>query len=197
MTPGISNYELLNNVPPNVSLQRSGNVVPDTQLSPGFSPNLLQQQLSPNQRAPFSPQSNQINYQTFNTNTGQRLSPQQQVQQVQQQQQQMAFQSGTSTNSSQLSPRQHTQVCILKIVQMRDIDLSILVFFCLTPVTVHSGQSKCSAATNTTNSTSNAATNTMESIWFTIAIVTIDGATTTKSNAECTITGKWRVLKLV
>lgn len=68
----MSNYELLNNVPPNVSLQRSSNVVPDTQLSPGFSPNLLQQQLSPNQRAPFSPQSNQsIGYQSFNSNTGQ------------------------------------------------------------------------------------------------------------------------------
>lgn len=107
MNPGMSNYELLNNVPPNVSLQRSGNVVPDTQVvSPGFSPNLLQQQLSPNQRAPFSPQSNQINYQAFNTNTGQRLSPQQQ-------QQQMAFQSGTNANNSQLSPRQHPQVRIL------------------------------------------------------------------------------------
>lgn len=72
MSPGMSNYELLNNVPPNVSLQqRSANVVPDTQLSPGFSPNLLQQQLSPNQRAPFSPQSNQsIGYQSFNANTG-------------------------------------------------------------------------------------------------------------------------------
>lgn len=55
----MSNYELLNNVPPNVSLQRSTNAVADTQLSPGFSPNLLQQQLSPNQRAPFSPQPNQ------------------------------------------------------------------------------------------------------------------------------------------
>lgn len=72
MSSGMSNYELLNNVPPNVSLQRSSNVVPDTQLSPGFSPNLLQQQLSPNQRAPFSPQSNQsIGYQSFNSNTGQ------------------------------------------------------------------------------------------------------------------------------
>lgn len=72
MNSGMSNYELLNNVPPNVSLQRSSNVVPDTQLSPGFSPNLLQQQLSPNQRAPFSPQSNQsIGYQSFSSNTGQ------------------------------------------------------------------------------------------------------------------------------
>lgn len=73
LSSGMSNYELLNNVPPNVSLQRSSNVVPDTQLSPGFSPNLLQQQLSPNQRAPFSPQSNQNigGYQSFNANTGQ------------------------------------------------------------------------------------------------------------------------------
>lgn len=72
MTSGMSNFELMNNVPPNVSLQRSSNVVPDTQLSPGFSPNLLQQQLSPNQRAPFSPQSNpSIGYQSFNVNTGQ------------------------------------------------------------------------------------------------------------------------------
>lgn len=72
LNSGMSNYELLNNVPPNVSLQRSTNVVSDTQLSPGFSPNLLQQQLSPNQRAPFSPQSNQsIGYQSFNTNNGQ------------------------------------------------------------------------------------------------------------------------------
>lgn len=72
MNTGMSNYELLNNVPPNVSLQRSANVVPDTQLSPGFSPNLLQQQLSPQQRAPFSPQSNQnIGYQSFNTTPGQ------------------------------------------------------------------------------------------------------------------------------
>lgn len=61
LNPGMSNYELLNNVPPNVSLQRSTNVAPESQLSPGFSPNLMQQQLSPNQRAPFSPQSNQGN----------------------------------------------------------------------------------------------------------------------------------------
>lgn len=59
LNAGMSNYELLNNVPPNVSLQRSTNVAPESQLSPGFSPNLMQQQLSPNQRAPFSPQSNQ------------------------------------------------------------------------------------------------------------------------------------------
>lgn len=59
LNAGMSNYELLNNVPPNVSLQRSTNVAAESQLSPGFSPNLMQQQLSPNQRAPFSPQSNQ------------------------------------------------------------------------------------------------------------------------------------------
>lgn len=59
LNAGISNYDsLLNNVPPNVSLQRSNNALPDSQLSPGFSPNMIQQQLSPNQRAPFSPQSN-------------------------------------------------------------------------------------------------------------------------------------------
>lgn len=85
----MSNYDLLNNVPPNVSLQRSTNV-PETQLSPGFSPNLLQSQLSPNQRAPFSPQSNQVGYQTFN------------AAQNQTQQQQLAFQTASNTNS----PRQ-------------------------------------------------------------------------------------------
>lgn len=57
---GISNYEsLLNNVPPNVSLQRSTNVVADSQLSPSYTQSMMQQQLSPSQRgAPFSPQSN-------------------------------------------------------------------------------------------------------------------------------------------
>lgn len=57
---GISSYEsLLNNVPPNVSLQRSSSVVNDSQLSPGFNQNMIQQQLSPSPRgAPFSPQSN-------------------------------------------------------------------------------------------------------------------------------------------
>lgn len=55
---GISNYKsLLNNVPPNVSLQRSSNAVPDSQLSPGFTQSMIQ--LSPNQqRAQFSPQPN-------------------------------------------------------------------------------------------------------------------------------------------
>lgn len=49
---------LLNNtVAPNVSLTRANSVVPDSQLSPGFSPSqLMQQQLSPNQRTQLSPQ---------------------------------------------------------------------------------------------------------------------------------------------
>lgn len=121
---GISSYEsLLNNVPPNVSLQRSSNAAPDSQLSPGFNQNMIQQQLSPSQRgAPFSPQSNSgkpqeiclvFNQQIVTTfrskgfptfgNTGQtRLSPQQQ---------QIAFQSGTNNaiSNSQLSPRQPPQ----------------------------------------------------------------------------------------
>lgn len=54
---------LLNNtIAPNVSLTRSGIVVPDSQLSPNFQPTLMQQQLSPSQQrvaAPFSPQPNQ------------------------------------------------------------------------------------------------------------------------------------------
>lgn len=108
----MSNYDtLLNNVPPNVSLQRSTNAVPDSQLSPGLTSNMMQQQLSPSPaRAPFSPQTNQA-YQAY-TNTGQRLSPQhqqlnQQQMNQQQQQQQMAFQTGTNANSNpQLSPRQ-------------------------------------------------------------------------------------------
>lgn len=99
---GISSYDMLNNVPPNVSLQRSANVAPEAQLSPNFASNLMQQQLSPNQRAPFSPQSTQ-GYQPF-MNTGQRLSPQTQTLN---QQQQITFQPGTNANSnSQLSPRQ-------------------------------------------------------------------------------------------
>jgi nuclear receptor coactivator 2 len=118
---------LLNNtVAPNVSLQRSTNIVTDSQLSPGFPQGLISQ-LSPNQRgAPFSPQPAQgrhthtlftqkknplivchcpPGYQQspYNTNAGQRLSPQQQ---------QMVgganFQPSPSSNSSnpQLSPRQ-------------------------------------------------------------------------------------------
>lgn len=60
LNAGMSTYETLlgSGPPPNVSLQRSNNALPDSQLSPAFSPNMLQQQLSPNQRAPFSPQSN-------------------------------------------------------------------------------------------------------------------------------------------
>jgi nuclear receptor coactivator 2 len=56
---------LLNNtVAPNVALTRSGMVVPDSQLSPNFTQNLMQQQLSPNQRSggPFSPQPNQSEF---------------------------------------------------------------------------------------------------------------------------------------
>lgn len=116
LNPGMSNYDtLLNNVPPNVSLQRSTNTVPDSQLSSSLTSNIMQQQLSPSPaRAPFSPQTNQ-GYQPY-TNTGQRLSPQQQLSQQQlnqqqlkqqQQQQQMAFQTGTNaTSNPQLSPRQ-------------------------------------------------------------------------------------------
>lgn len=102
LSTGMSNYDMLNNVPPNVSLQRSSNVAPESQLSPGYAASLMQQQLSPNQRAPFSPQSNP-GYQPF-MNTGQRLSPQTQALN---QQQQITFQAGANPNSnSQLSPRQ-------------------------------------------------------------------------------------------
>lgn len=48
-----------NSIAPNVSLTRStnSNALPtDSQLSPGFSPQMIQQQLSPNQRVTFSPQ---------------------------------------------------------------------------------------------------------------------------------------------
>lgn len=55
-TAGTTDY--LNNGPPNVSLQRSTNAVPDSQLSPSFAQSMIQQQLSPNHRAPFSPQPN-------------------------------------------------------------------------------------------------------------------------------------------
>ncbi|KAG4072789.1 hypothetical protein HA402_009612 [Bradysia odoriphaga] len=102
----ITNYEsLLNNVPPNVSLQRSNNVVPDSQLSPGFTPNMMQ--LSPNQqRAQFSPQPNSVGYQQFGNNGQVRLSPQQQQQMLNQQ---MSFQAGAKTSSNpQLSPRTPT-----------------------------------------------------------------------------------------
>ncbi|XP_037909324.1 nuclear receptor coactivator 3 isoform X2 [Hermetia illucens] len=114
LNPGMSNIgSLLNNtVAPNVSLARS--TLPDSQLSPGFPQNLIQQQLSPSQRgAPFSPQQGQ-GYQPSFPNNAQRLSPQQQqqlsqVQQQQQQQQQpqISFPTGTNTNTNaQLSPIQ-------------------------------------------------------------------------------------------
>lgn len=124
-----------NTVAPNVALSRT-NLPPDSQLSPNFPQNLLQQQqLSPGQRnAPFSPQSNagQLpakknltfyrNIHSFKgyapqySQSGQRLSPHhqqhisQQQQQVNvQQQQQMAFQAAQAANTNvapQLSPRQ-------------------------------------------------------------------------------------------
>lgn len=115
---------LLNNtVAPNVSLTRANSVVPDSQLSPGFSPSqLMQQQLSPSQRTQLSPQQtgtfpsttrsndrklhqttfNQAGFQgnPFNNNPGHRMSPQQQQQLVA-----AGFQHG-SPGSQQLSPRQ-------------------------------------------------------------------------------------------
>ncbi|KAM7353185.1 basic helix-loop-helix family member taiman isoform 2-T3 [Cochliomyia hominivorax] len=99
---------LLNTVAPNVTLSRT-NMPPDSQLSPNYAQTMLQQQLSPGQRtAPFSPQSNSVGYGPQYSQSGQRLSPQQQQQlsqqvSAQQHQQQMAFQSG---NAAQLSPRQ-------------------------------------------------------------------------------------------
>lgn len=116
---------LLNNtVAPNVSLTRANSVVPDSQLSPGFSPSqLMQQQLSPNQRTQLSPQqtgmfhcttrqnfpakhqttSNSAGFQgnPFNNNPGHRMSPQQQQQLVAA----AGFQQGNPGNQ-QLSPRQ-------------------------------------------------------------------------------------------
>ncbi|KXJ83531.1 hypothetical protein RP20_CCG005836 [Aedes albopictus] len=126
LTPGMQNIEsLLNNtVAPNVSLTRANSVVPDSQLSPGFSPSqLMQQQLSPNQRTQLSPQqtgmfnycstrpnfpvkhqtpSNSAGFQgnPFNNNPGHRMSPQQQQQLVA-----AGFQQG-NPGSQQLSPRQ-------------------------------------------------------------------------------------------
>lgn len=117
-----------NSVAPNVTLTSRGSVVPDSQLSPNFTQSLMQQ-LSPSQQrgnAPFSPQTNQskihrkpliefdknrnflVDFQQnpFNTNGGQRLSPQQQ--QINQQLL-SNFQQGNNSNSnnaSQLSPRQ-------------------------------------------------------------------------------------------
>ncbi|KAI8115207.1 Nuclear receptor coactivator 2 [Lucilia cuprina] len=94
---------LLNTVAPNVTLSRT-NMPPDSQLSPNFAQTMLQQQLSPGQRnANFSPQSN-TGYGPQYSQSGQRLSPQQQLsQQATAQQAQMAFQ---NSNAAQLSPRQ-------------------------------------------------------------------------------------------
>ncbi|XP_011181235.2 nuclear receptor coactivator 2 isoform X4 [Zeugodacus cucurbitae] len=118
LNPNINNIgSLLNNtVAPNVALSRT-NLPPDSQLSPNFAQNLLQQQqLSPGQRnAPFSPQSN-AGYASQFSQSGQRLSPhhqhhisQQQQQVNAQQQQQMSFQAAQAANANvapQLSPRQ-------------------------------------------------------------------------------------------
>nr|ARQ14804.1 taiman-B [Bactrocera dorsalis] len=118
LNPNINNIgSLLNNtVAPNVALSRT-NLPPDSQLSPNFAQNLLQQQqLSPGQRnAPFSPQTN-AGYAPQYSQSGQRLSPhhqqhisQQQQQVNAQQQQQMAFQAAQAANANvtpQLSPRQ-------------------------------------------------------------------------------------------
>ncbi|KAL7030722.1 hypothetical protein ACKWTF_006763 [Chironomus riparius] len=107
---------LLNNtVAPNVTLTSRGKMVPDSQLSPNFPQSLMHQQLSPNQQrtnniVPFSSQANQTFQQnSFNTNGGQRLSPQQQQQQQINQQLINTFQAANAanaTNASQLSPRQ-------------------------------------------------------------------------------------------
>ncbi|XP_018788212.1 PREDICTED: nuclear receptor coactivator 3 isoform X2 [Bactrocera latifrons] len=118
LNPNINNIgSLLNNtVAPNVALSRT-NLPPDSQLSPNFAQNLLQQQqLSPGQRnAQFSPQTN-AGYAPQYSQSGQRLSPhhqqhisQQQQQVNAQQQQQMAFQAAQAVNANvtpQLSPRQ-------------------------------------------------------------------------------------------
>ncbi|KAL1398624.1 hypothetical protein pipiens_002364 [Culex pipiens pipiens] len=101
LTPGMQNIEsLLNNtVAPNVSLTRANSVVPDSQLSPGFSPSqLMQQQLSPNQRTQLSPQQTGFQGSPFNNNPVHRMSPQQVGGFPQQQ-------PGTP-GSQQLSPRQ-------------------------------------------------------------------------------------------
>ncbi|XP_038109955.1 nuclear receptor coactivator 1 isoform X3 [Culex quinquefasciatus] len=94
---------LLNNtVAPNVSLTRANSVVPDSQLSPGFSPSqLMQQQLSPNQRTQLSPQQTGFQGSPFNNNPVHRMSPQQVGGFPQQQQQQPG-----TPGSQQLSPRQ-------------------------------------------------------------------------------------------
>lgn len=54
-------------------------------------------------------------------------------------------------------------------------------------VTIHSGQSEFSAATNTTKPTSTVTTKPMESIEYPITVV----SATTKSNVKCTVTGSF------
>uniref|UniRef100_A0A182KE41 Uncharacterized protein n=1 Tax=Anopheles christyi TaxID=43041 RepID=A0A182KE41_9DIPT len=84
--------------PPNVTLTRSNNV-PDSQLSPGFSPSLMQQQLSPSQRTQLSPQQAGFQGNPFNNNPGHRLSPQLQ-------QMVSGFGNAGGNVNQQLSPRQ-------------------------------------------------------------------------------------------
>ncbi|KFB38364.1 hypothetical protein ZHAS_00005719 [Anopheles sinensis] len=83
---------------PNVTLTRANNV-PDSQLSPGFSPNLMQQQLSPSQRTQLSPQQTGFQGNPFNNNPGHRLSPQLQ-------QMVSGFGNAGGNVNQQLSPRQ-------------------------------------------------------------------------------------------
>ncbi|XP_052864097.1 nuclear receptor coactivator 2 [Anopheles cruzii] len=84
--------------PPNVALTRA-NSVPDSQLSPGFSPGLMQQQLSPSQRTQLSPQQTGFQGNPFNNNPGHRLSPQLQ-------QMVSGFGNAGGSVNQQLSPRQ-------------------------------------------------------------------------------------------
>lgn len=65
VSQGVQSIDALinNSIAPNVSLTRStnSNALPtDSQLSPGFPNQMLQQQLSPNQRASFSPQQGRL-----------------------------------------------------------------------------------------------------------------------------------------
>ncbi|EDO63413.1 AGAP009664-PA, partial [Anopheles gambiae str. PEST] len=83
---------------PNVTLTRANNV-PDSQLSPGFSPSLMQQQLSPSQRTQLSPQQAGFQGNPFNNNPGHRLSPQLQ-------QMVSGFGNAGGNVNQQLSPRQ-------------------------------------------------------------------------------------------
>uniref|UniRef100_A0A336MLM1 CSON013975 protein n=1 Tax=Culicoides sonorensis TaxID=179676 RepID=A0A336MLM1_CULSO len=96
MNQGMQNIE--SSIPPNVSLQRTA----DNQMSPGFNQHIIQQQLSPNQRPPFSPQG--VNYgqgtNQFNPNE---LSSQNQLQQMLQNYQNNQYQSGNNS-PAQLSP---------------------------------------------------------------------------------------------